>query len=152
LGAVNGIRSQVMPVCRLPLIWLVGSEHSPSSELTGFEGPILADPGRDLYQTLGLIENLARTPAHAQKKSYLSKGIFSNILSSIWVGKNSDQLILRDSIITPYQQGPLKHPEHIGKQGNIHQLGGDFIFGPGACCLFGQKNAVALKAQIYINR
>jgi len=29
------------------------------------------------------------------------------------------------------QQGPLKHPDHIGKQGNISQLGGDFIFGTG---------------------
>jgi hypothetical protein len=29
------------------------------------------------------------------------------------------------------QRGPLKNPSHIGKQGNISQLGGDFILGPG---------------------
>jgi hypothetical protein len=29
------------------------------------------------------------------------------------------------------QRGPFKNPSHIGKQGNISQLGGDFILGPG---------------------
>ena len=29
------------------------------------------------------------------------------------------------------QTGPLKNPTLMGKQGNLSQLGGDFIFGPG---------------------
>lgn len=29
------------------------------------------------------------------------------------------------------QNGPLKRPHHLGKQGNFAQLGGDFVFGPG---------------------
>ena len=34
-------------------------------------------------------------------------------------------------VLTSSQRGPLKNPLHIGKQGNISQLGGDFILGPG---------------------
>ena len=29
------------------------------------------------------------------------------------------------------QNGPIKNPSHFGKQGNLSQLGGDFVFGPG---------------------
>ena len=45
-----------------------------------------ADPSRQLYHTLGLIENLDRTPAGQEKRSYLGKGFLGNMLSSIWVG------------------------------------------------------------------
>ena len=45
-----------------------------------------ADPSRQLYHTLGLIENLDRTPAGEEKRSYLGKGFLGNMLSSIWVG------------------------------------------------------------------
>ncbi len=30
-----------------------------------------------------------------------------------------------------FQRGPVHNPSLVGKQGNIKQLGGDFIFGPG---------------------
>jgi hypothetical protein len=54
--------------------------------MTGFQGPILADPDRTLYKTLGMIESLARTPRSVEKKSYVTKGLLSNIMCSIWVG------------------------------------------------------------------
>ncbi|KAG6810528.1 hypothetical protein H0H92_011446 [Tricholoma furcatifolium] len=82
-------------------------------ETTGFTGPIYADPSRALYHALGMtITNLETTPSGEQRKSYLTKGVLSNAMSSIW-------------------NGPLKHPNLIGKQGNISQLGGEFVLGPG---------------------
>jgi hypothetical protein len=54
--------------------------------MTGFQGPILADPDRTLYKTLGMIEHLARAPRGAEKKSYVTKGMLSTIMCSIWVG------------------------------------------------------------------
>jgi len=86
------------------------------AETTHFTGPIYADPSRKLYHTLGMdIENLATTPANEEKRSYLTMGLFSTTIMSIW-------------------RGPIKNPTLIGKQGNISQLGGDFIFGPGNTC------------------
>ncbi|PIL24304.1 hypothetical protein GSI_14057 [Ganoderma sinense ZZ0214-1] len=85
--------------------------------LTDFKGGMYADPSRKLYHTFGLIETLDRTPAGQEKRSYLGKSLIGNVLASIW-------------------GGPLKHPQHIGKQGNISQLGGDYIFGPGETCIY----------------
>ena len=56
------------------------------TDTTDFKGPMYADPSRQLYHTLGLIENLDRTPAGQEKRSYLGKGFLGNMLSSIWVG------------------------------------------------------------------
>ncbi|KAH8111977.1 AhpC/TSA antioxidant enzyme-domain-containing protein [Phellopilus nigrolimitatus] len=84
---------------------------------TGFTGDIYADPSRELYRKLNMtVETLAGTPAGEQKRSYVT-GALSNVLKSIW-------------------RGPVSHPLHMGKQGNISQLGGDFIFGPGNTCQF----------------
>ncbi|KAF7981342.1 hypothetical protein HWV62_33787 [Athelia sp. TMB] len=90
-------------------------------ELTDFRGEIYADPTRSLYHTLGMtIESLQQTPAGETKKSYLRTGAITNALKSIWTG-------------------PLKNPTLMGKQGNISQLGGDFIFGPGNSCSFASR-------------
>lgn len=37
--------------------------------------------------------------------------------------------LLRNSVAI--QKGPLLNPHHMGKQGNLSQLGGDFVLGPG---------------------
>ncbi|KAN0107714.1 AhpC/TSA antioxidant enzyme domain containing protein [Russula decolorans] len=84
---------------------------------TGFQGEIYANPDRKLYDNLGLISNLQVTTKGEEKRSYLKRGLLNNTLWSIW-------------------RGPLKNPSHIGKQGNISQLGGDFILGPGVACSF----------------
>ncbi|KAH9830416.1 AhpC/TSA antioxidant enzyme-domain-containing protein [Rhodofomes roseus] len=89
-------------------------------ETTGYKGEMYADPSRALYKALGLVESLEVTPAGQQRKSYLTKSILSNALQSIW-------------------QGPLKNPSHIGKQGKLSQLGGDFVFGPGETCSFASR-------------
>ncbi|KAG6915938.1 hypothetical protein DXG01_009204 [Tephrocybe rancida] len=87
-------------------------------EKTKFTGPIYADPTRTLYRALGMnIEKLEGTPAGQERKSYLKEGAMTNALKSIW-------------------KGPLTHPNLIGKQGNISQLGGEFVFGPGLSCSF----------------
>ncbi|PPQ92480.1 hypothetical protein CVT25_010425 [Psilocybe cyanescens] len=79
---------------------------------TKFSGLFYADPTRKLYRTLGMdIENVDKTPAGEQKRSYLTLGSFSNLMMSLW-------------------RGPFKHPTQVGKQGDFAQLGGDFIFGP----------------------
>ncbi|KAG5642315.1 hypothetical protein DXG03_003017 [Asterophora parasitica] len=82
-------------------------------ETTGFPASqIYADPTRALYRALGMnIEKLEGTPKGEQRKSYLTKSMFVNAVQSVW-------------------RGPLKNPSLIGKQGNISQLGGDFVFGP----------------------
>ncbi|KAF8621933.1 hypothetical protein AX15_007396 [Amanita polypyramis BW_CC] len=102
-------------------------KHGPSkflndlTESANFSGVIYADPSRELYHTLGMtMETLARTPTGQTKRSYLTTSMFSNVIQSIW-------------------RGPLKHPNLIGKQGNISQLGGDFILGPGRSCSFASR-------------
>ncbi|KAF8621928.1 hypothetical protein AX15_007396 [Amanita polypyramis BW_CC] len=94
---------------------------SAYAESANFSGVIYADPSRELYHTLGMtMETLARTPTGQTKRSYLTTSMFSNVIQSIW-------------------RGPLKHPNLIGKQGNISQLGGDFILGPGRSCSFASR-------------
>ncbi|KAL5494569.1 hypothetical protein ACEPAI_30 [Sanghuangporus weigelae] len=84
---------------------------------TGFTGNIYADPSRELYRKLGMTtENLKITPTGQKKRSYVPETVPS-VLKSIW-------------------KGPITHPLQLGKQGNISQLGGDFIFGPGNTCHF----------------
>ncbi|RPD80416.1 hypothetical protein L226DRAFT_550438 [Lentinus tigrinus ALCF2SS1-7] len=86
-------------------------------ETTDFKGPVYADPSRGLYNAFGLTQNLDTTPAGEEKRSYLGRSYIGNVMKSIW-------------------QGPLKNPQHVGKQGNISQLGGDFVFGPGETCTY----------------
>ncbi|KAK0501896.1 AhpC/TSA antioxidant enzyme-domain-containing protein [Armillaria luteobubalina] len=104
---------------------IIGCGHSDAisfyKESTKFLGNIYADPTRELYHALGMdIENLAATPAGKERRSYLKLGIFSNAVSSVFTG-------------------PLKRPNLIGKQGNISQLGGEFVFGPGKECTFASR-------------
>ncbi|KAI0275467.1 AhpC/TSA antioxidant enzyme-domain-containing protein [Gloeopeniophorella convolvens] len=87
---------------------------------TEFKGDIYANPDRKLYDTLGMISNLKSTPGGEEKRSYIKRGLLSITLYSI-------------------RRGPLKNPSHIGKQGNISQLGGDFVFGPGTTCSYSSR-------------
>ncbi|KAL0957072.1 hypothetical protein HGRIS_003169 [Hohenbuehelia grisea] len=88
---------------------------------TGFAGDIYADPSLELYHTLGMnVESIDGTPAGQEKRTYVTRGRVSNIVSSI-------------------VNGPLRHPTHLGKQGNWSQLGGDFILGPGLKCTFASR-------------
>ncbi|KAF9000367.1 hypothetical protein BDZ89DRAFT_1027560 [Hymenopellis radicata] len=85
---------------------------------TGFTGKICADPTRKLYRALGMItENLSGTPSGQTKRSYIKTSTLTNALQSIY-------------------KGPLTHPTLMGKQGNISQLGGDFVFGPDKEAIF----------------
>ncbi|KAF8346179.1 AhpC/TSA antioxidant enzyme-domain-containing protein [Amanita rubescens] len=90
------------------------------SEVTSFSGPIFADPSRELYHALGMtIETLARTPKGQQKRSYLPASFLGRAVESAWRA--------------------LQRPTLIAKQGNISQLGGEFIFGPGKTCIFAYR-------------
>jgi len=89
------------------------------TDATQFWGEIYADPSRKLYHSLGMtIENFDRTPNGEERKSYLPNYIVG-VAQSIW--------------------GALNKPTYIGKQGNLKQLGGDFIFGPGNSCSFASR-------------
>ncbi|KAF8079404.1 AhpC/TSA antioxidant enzyme-domain-containing protein [Lyophyllum atratum] len=91
------------------------------AEKTNMVGSIFADPSRALFHTLGMnIENLDGTPAGQDRRGYLKQAPLLNAMQSIW-------------------NGPLKNPSLIGKQGNISQLGGEFIFGPGLQCNFAAR-------------
>jgi len=90
-------------------------------ETTGFVGDIYADSSRTLYHALGMtITNLDLTPKDQKKRSYVKDSYLHNVFSSIL-------------------KGPIKQPLNIGKQGNISQLGGEFIFGPGSQCTFASR-------------
>lgn len=54
-------------------------------------------------------------------------GVYSTYQSDIW----ESQVVVKT--------GPLQHPTLAGKQGNISQLGGDFILGPGDVCSFAHR-------------
>ncbi|KAF8907100.1 hypothetical protein CPB85DRAFT_1223670 [Mucidula mucida] len=85
---------------------------------TKFTGKIYAYPTRKLYRALGMtVENLSGTPSGETKRSYIKTSTLTNALQSIY-------------------KGPLSHPSLMGKQGNISQLGGDFIFGPNKELMF----------------
>ncbi|EAU92121.2 hypothetical protein CC1G_11406 [Coprinopsis cinerea okayama7 len=90
-------------------------------ETTGFTGPIYADPNRDLYFALGMtLQNLEMTPKGQPRPSYLANvPVVQNVLQSTWRA--------------------LKHVGLVGKQGNISQLGGEFVFGPGQKCDFASR-------------
>lgn len=98
-----------------------------------------ADPSRKLYHTLGMdIETLAKTPSKETKRSYVSMGALSNIAMSLWVSSTeTDSIFLNQPNVV--QRGPVQHPSLIGKNGNISQLGGEFIFGPGNVCSFASR-------------
>lgn len=106
--------------------------HSQSiPESTGFTGPIYANPSRDLYRHFDLIENLAKTPSGQPKRAYVEgQSVIGNIFSSIWV-RHELQNLAWSRVLPFVKNGPIKSPLLIGKQGNISQLGGDFVFGPG---------------------
>ncbi|KAJ7650607.1 AhpC/TSA antioxidant enzyme-domain-containing protein [Roridomyces roridus] len=90
------------------------------ADMTGFKGPIYADPKRTLFFTLGMdIQNHEVTPAGQQKPSYLTMSNTANAIYSI--GR------------------AFARPWIIGKQGNTYQLGGDFVLGPGNQCSFAHR-------------
>ncbi|KAH9169110.1 hypothetical protein EDB89DRAFT_2199627 [Lactarius sanguifluus] len=93
---------------------------APLVENAGFKGELYANPDRKLYDTLGLVSNLQTTPKGEERRSYLTRSLLSGTLWSIW-------------------RGPLKNPLNLGKQGNISQNGGDFVFGPGASCSYSSR-------------
>ncbi|KAJ3557469.1 hypothetical protein NM688_g1460 [Phlebia brevispora] len=124
VSQLASIRSEALKEADVDLIVIGCGEYQPIknyAETTGFTGPIYANPSRDLFRHFNLVENLARTPSDQPKKSYLAgHSTLGNAIDSIW-------------------KGPMKHPQLIGKQGNIFQLGGDFIFGPGNTCSFASR-------------
>lgn len=57
-------------------------------EVTGFQGPIFADPERNIYRILNMTaESLKSTPAGQAKKSYITGGTVTNALRSVWVSQ-----------------------------------------------------------------
>ena len=84
------------------------------------------------------LETLQITPAGKKKKSYLQRGIISNFLRSTWVCTvyTNSNVCESNALV---KTGPLQHPTLVGKQGNISQLGGDFILGPGNVCSFAHR-------------
>ncbi|KAF8577698.1 hypothetical protein K439DRAFT_1639490 [Ramaria rubella] len=77
-----------------------------------------ADPTRTLYRALGLTtETLAPTPKGERKRGYLTMGKLENTARSV--------------------MRAMRNPMHWGRQGNISQLGGEFIIGPSNACSFG---------------
>ncbi|KAK7437271.1 hypothetical protein VKT23_018716 [Stygiomarasmius scandens] len=90
------------------------------AEETGFKGEIYAEPTRAIYRELGMISNMGGTPQGEERKSYLKRGPLFNALRSIW-------------------RGPLSKPSLIGKQGNVAQLGGEFVFEPEKKCTFAYR-------------
>jgi len=100
------------------------------AERTGFQGAIYADPTRSVYHALGMnIERLATTPANQKKRSYIHTHTVSNIFSSI--GVPTIRSIDLFQCTNRAWQHALVNPGLIGKQGNISQLGGEFVMGPG---------------------
>lgn len=87
-----------------------------------------ADPTRKLYDALGAVVRLA---GPEQRPDYVRDGAVVGALRAIWVRL---PLAISSPVLTGgTQRGPLSHLTQLGKQGNISQLGGDFVLGPGAC-------------------
>ncbi|KAG6916691.1 hypothetical protein DXG01_005758 [Tephrocybe rancida] len=90
------------------------------AEMTHFTGPIYADPSRTIYRALGMtVENVKPTPSGEVRRSYLTKSRTAVTVISAWRA--------------------FMRPNLIGKQGNVYQLGGEFIMGPGLACTFASR-------------
>ncbi|KAJ3879239.1 AhpC/TSA antioxidant enzyme-domain-containing protein [Lentinula edodes] len=116
--------SQVFKEANIDIIAIGCGDWQPIekySDITEFpSSKIFADPSLGVFHGLGMdIQTLARTPTGEKRASYLTEGIIKGSLWSIWRG--------------------LKNPRLIGKQGNIAQLGGEFILGPGNRCTFAHR-------------
>lgn len=101
-------------------------------EDTGYQYPIYADPTRKLYKALGLISSLTPPPADAPKSSYAGS-VVSTTIQSTWV--YSSALLWLLLALIPASQRALKSPFAFFKGGDITQLGGDFVLGPGELVL-----------------
>ncbi|KAJ7064690.1 AhpC/TSA antioxidant enzyme-domain-containing protein [Mycena amicta] len=86
-------------------------------EMTGYKGPIYADPSRRLYDHLDLVTTLKTTPRGALKPSYLRMSWLENFRFSI-------------------KTGYMAYPSLTFKAGKVSQNGGDFVLGPGVQCSF----------------
>ncbi|KAJ3851518.1 AhpC/TSA antioxidant enzyme-domain-containing protein [Lentinula lateritia] len=116
--------SQVLEEANVGIIAIGCGDWQPIekySDITGFpSSKIFADPSLSVFHGLGMdMQTLARTPTGDKRASYLTEGIIKGSLWSIWRA--------------------LKNPRLIGKQGNIAQLGGEFILGPGNRCIFAHR-------------
>jgi len=89
---------------------------------TGFKGQIYADASREVYTALGMtLRTLKGTPTGSLPRSYIPENAFKAALASTW--------------------DALKQPMNAitGKNGDIKQLGGDFVFGPGNQCTYAHR-------------
>ncbi|KAJ3502830.1 hypothetical protein NMY22_g18453 [Coprinellus aureogranulatus] len=83
-------------------------------ETSGFKGDIYADPSREVFRAMGMtLENLKLNPPEEPRASYLGG---QSIVANAFAGLGR----------------AFSAPTLIGKQGNIFQLGGEFVLGPGA--------------------
>ncbi|KAH6901648.1 AhpC/TSA antioxidant enzyme-domain-containing protein [Coprinopsis sp. MPI-PUGE-AT-0042] len=90
-------------------------------QASGFHGPIYADPTRELFRAMGMtLENLKLNPSKERRAAYLKgQNIFQIVLSGV--------------------KRAWRVPGQIGKQGNIFQLGGEFVLGPGLQCSYASR-------------
>lgn len=87
-------------------------------ETSGFQGDVYADPSRAVFRAMGMtLENLKLNPPEEKRASYLK-----------------DESIV--TIVLAGMKRAFGAPGLIGKQGNIFQLGGEFVLGPGNQCTF----------------
>ncbi|KAF7321810.1 hypothetical protein MKEN_00702800 [Mycena kentingensis (nom. inval.)] len=89
----------------------------PYHEMTGYKGPIYADPSRKLYSLLGLVQNLKMTPEGKTRPSYLKMSRFQNLIFSI-------------------RTGYMSYPFLTFSAGKWSQNGGEFVLGRGNNCSF----------------
>jgi len=91
-------------------------------EDTGFQGAGYADPTRVIYQHLGFVSNLQLGPGGDKRKTYLQK---QNRYITILAG-------VKSALTTPIDSA-------LGKSGNVSQLGGELVLGPGNICTFAHR-------------
>ncbi|ELT93208.1 hypothetical protein CAPTEDRAFT_183827 [Capitella teleta] len=79
-------------------------------EDTGYAGLLFVDPDRTLYKGIGCLESIKADSIKDSKVSkHIKSGVFMGILKSAWRGMKYRQM-----------------------QGDLNQLGGAFVIGPGA--------------------
>jgi len=108
-------------------IVLIGCGHwsaiSAYREQTSFAGPIYADPTRQLHEALGMTaHSVTGAPRGERPPSYSPRHARRTQLN----------YLITSTIVHPLLTLTWKH-------GNISQLGGEFIFGPGQKCSFAHR-------------
>ncbi|KDQ20346.1 hypothetical protein BOTBODRAFT_184282 [Botryobasidium botryosum FD-172 SS1] len=122
---LNGVPAAALEAAGVRLVIIGCGDHSNIGfykEKTGYAGGIYVDPSRDLYAALGMTLRNLKFPPSETTPTYFQKNPYWAAACCSW-----------DTL----RQKPMSVLK--GEFGDVKQLGGDFVLGPGNQCVFAHR-------------